>query len=129
MIGWSGFVFVTVLVPALLTGEPANPAWPKPTTPAGRWALFTLHFFSTVFLPVAFFCGVAMLRGTTFCAGALMTAVGELTRRARTESEVRRLLAGTTHLLGDGCTDTLLLPGIVPGPPVGYSQRRRHSAA
>lgn len=107
---WSGFVFVTVIIPAVLTGKPANPSWPEPTTPGGRYALLTLHMFSTVFLPVGYFCLVAVLVGTTNCCRALLYASARRMERAVGFEQVRThgLLITKKHPLSQGASPVAL---------------------
>ena len=86
---YSGIVFVSVMVPALLTGKPANPTWPEPTTPAGRYALLTLHLFSTAFLPTGFFTLVALLYGFTGSCTVMYHALGARLERAHDSQQVQ----------------------------------------
>ncbi|KAK3930506.1 Odorant receptor Or2 [Frankliniella fusca] len=86
---WGCFVIVSILVPVALTGEPANPTWPPPTTRTAWWALFCLHFFSTIFLPIGLFPMTAFIMSLSNQCAALNQAVARLIQKANTPQQVR----------------------------------------
>ncbi|KAE8744780.1 Odorant receptor 37 [Frankliniella occidentalis] len=86
---WAICVQFSIMVPVAFTGRTVNPAWPPPRTPTAWWALFTLHSFSTLFLPIAFFPMAAFTTGIVSVCSAMSLAIGSELRKARTPQQVR----------------------------------------